>query len=132
VNTATRQKPHVVYLHLGTDGAVLYVGTTSNLSNRNTMHRRKSAHWPLVAGVATDSIQPTFAAGRLREAVLIEKHDPPYNTHRPWIAQWYSIRCGEGITAEEEAECAEWLSGVSAEETYERLIYGPRGSLVKP
>lgn len=40
-------RTHSVYIAHGSDGAVLYVGCTSNVAGRAKNHRNKSRWWPL-------------------------------------------------------------------------------------
>lgn len=124
--SANRAAPHTVYLHRDKDGAVIYAGCTRNLASRTAMHRYRSGHWPQVAAVEVESVQPTFAAGRLRESVLIEELDPKYNVKRPFPPYWYSVRMSEGITPEEEAACADVMAAISPEEVYAFVLYGSR------
>lgn len=113
--------PHTVYLHIDAAGNVLYVGCTENLEQRTAAHSPHAKWWPEVATVETDSVQPSFDAGRARERELIWRYDPPFNTwgtphaaaDRAWSRAWFEL--GEYLQrTRTSARVAAYLAGGAA------------------
>lgn len=68
-----------VYQHVDRDGAVLYVGCSSNLDKRARQHATGSAWWPQVAAVETVRQFDERADALACEADLIDEGRPPNN-----------------------------------------------------
>lgn len=68
-----------VYVCLGADWKVLYVGITSNLKNRIAVHRCMKDWWPEVRQVVEDGTHKDREVAGARERELVMLHQPPYN-----------------------------------------------------
>lgn len=73
---AKNTRPHFVY-ELWTDTSCLYVGLSANVGGRLNAHRSKP-WWGKVRRVECDWF-PDKSQAMIREAELIERHDPLYN-----------------------------------------------------
>lgn len=77
--TAVAERPHIVYVMRGRDGAPLYIGSTSNLTNRVRQHRNAAPWFADVALVEVESQHDSKPTACLREAELIDTLHPLHN-----------------------------------------------------
>lgn len=68
---------HLVYLHFGDNGNLLYVGYTADFGPRHLAHRA-SAWWPDVSRIVTYEYD-SAAVALFVEAQVIAEHKPPHN-----------------------------------------------------
>lgn len=68
-----------VYQYHDAAGVLLYVGVTSRDIRRTQEHAETKAWWPLTTGCAIEHY-PTREMALAREAELIRKYKPPFNT----------------------------------------------------
>lgn len=68
-----------VYQYHDKAGVLLYVGVTSRDVRRTQEHAETKAWWPLTTGCAIEHF-PSRAAALAREAELICRYKPPFNT----------------------------------------------------
>lgn len=71
-------KPHVVYRFFAADGALLYIGATSDLKSRTATHRTKTPWFGEVASVETEN-HPDRWRATSAERDAIESERPRYN-----------------------------------------------------
>ena len=78
IHAATYSKPHFVYSCYGTDGTLLYIGSTASLARRMREHRNL-AEWPaLVAEIRTVKYADR-STGRAAERLAIFHGKPAHN-----------------------------------------------------
>lgn len=77
-------RPHVVYRVFSEDGALLYVGRTSDTSNRFAVHACQSPWWSELNRIEVSQTFKDERAADLAERVAIRDGQPLYN-------RWYPI-----------------------------------------
>lgn len=105
------ERPHVVYVLRDAAEAVLYVGVTSNLTQRLRSHRNEKAWWGEVAPERTlTSGSMTFEDALAAEQEYIQSLAPRHNRRRTNG----SVYLRWGVRDEMRAERAEYRAGLAA------------------
>lgn len=80
-----------VYRCYDTDGVLLYVGCSTNLTNRMRVHRCKSPWFDASVRVEAHEYPERWQA-QCVEQFLISLLRPRHNKHRPWGTEAYRLR----------------------------------------